>query len=220
MKKIKMGEVVFEPSKVVCVGRNYREHKKEMGYKEEDEGEPTIFLKPNSAIAFCEPEIFVPESFGLLHHEVELCFVISRQCKNITPDEALSYIAGWGIGLDLTLRDIQAKAKEERKPWSISKGFDNGAPVGKFVAAEKLPNVLSAAISLKVNGVEKQRGSADQMIFSPFVILSFVSKFITLQEGDLFMTGTPAGVGPIKDGDVFLAEIEGLPPLEGKIRRK
>jgi len=219
MKKVRLNDDVFSPSKIVCIGGNYQKHRDEMGYKKPDK-DPTIFLKPNSSISFKEKEVFIPESYGLLHYEVELCFLVGRECKNVSQEEAAECMAGYCVGLDMTLRDMQAADKDEGKPWNIAKGFDNAAILGEFVAAEKVDNILDLDVSLKLNGELKQKGNTSQMLYAPFDMLEFVSRYMTLEPGDIFMTGTPSGIGPVEQGDVILAEVEGLPAINVRIRRK
>lgn len=206
------------PSKVICVGRNYVLHIEEMGGVGIPEI-PTIFLKPNSAITFSE-KISVPEKLGLLHHEVELCFVVHGTCKNISEKDAAKHIAGFSVGLDLTLRDLQSKAKKSGSPWDLSKGFDNAAVFGKFTSKVELKDMLSADISLHVNGKVRQNSNTSLMIFSPARVLSFVSSYMTIDDGDVFMCGTPDGVAELVGGDVVEANIQRLSPLKIKVERK
>jgi len=218
MQKIHLEGREFQPGKVVCVGRNYGAHIEEMG-GHEFSTEPTIFLKPNSAIVSGETRIFIPECYGILHYEVELCFVVGRECKHIGVDEAVSCISGYAVGIDFTLREMQSKAKKAGGPWSIAKGFDCAAPLGEFITADRIKDPLNLKISLTVNGEMKQRSSTSLMIFPPAGILSYVSQFMTLEEGDVFMTGTPEGVGAVAHGDKIFAEIEGLPSLSVEVSR-
>lgn len=201
------------PGKIICVGKNYPEHIREMGGAAEKPVEPTIFLKPNSAIVAGAESVFIPLELGLLHHEVELCFIVGRDGKEIAESEASAFIAGWGVGIDFTLRDRQAAAKKMGGPWALAKGFDGSAVFGDFVKANVVADPCALAISLAIDGKVRQRGNTREMLFSPAAVLSYVSRFMTIEEGDLFMMGTPAGVGEVKHGDVIAAEIEGLPKL-------
>jgi len=219
MHTIACGRRAFTPSKLICVGKNYPSHIEEMGGGLRP-SQPTIFLKPNSAIAFEVDQVFIPEEFGLIHHEVELCFAVGRTGRDIPLAEAHSYIAGYGVGIDFTLRDLQAVAKRSGAPWSLAKGFDAAAPLGRFVEANSVGDPCGLAIVLTVNGISRQSASTSEMIFSPEEILSFVSEFMTVEEGDVFMCGTPSGVGEVRHGDVLHAEIAGLPPLKIEIIRK
>lgn len=209
----------FTPSKVICVGRNFAEHIREMG-GDDILAEPTIFIKPNSAISFGESSVFIPEDFGLLHHEVELCCLVGRTCRDIDDDGAASAISGYAVGLDLTLRDRQLASKKDGGTWDLAKGFDGSTPIGGFVPSSAVSDPADLDISLRVNGELKQSGNTSQMIFSSPRIISFVSYFMTIEVGDIIMCGTPEGVGPLADGDRLLAEITGLPKLSICIKRR
>lgn len=218
LRTITCGGKRIVPTKILCVGSNYPQHAREMGSPVP--AEPIIFLKPNSAIAFGAPSLFIPEDFGLLHHEVELCFVVGRAGKDIAEARAPEHIGGFGVGIDFTLRDRQAEAKRMGRPWNLAKGFDGAAAFGPFLPAREVENPQELVISLSMGGEIRQRGNTQEMIFSPERILSFVSRFMTLEEGDLFMTGTPSGVGEVRHGDFIRAEIEGLPLLELTVLRR
>ncbi len=218
MKKIIFGDVEISPSKIVCVGKNYRAHIAEMGGAGAG-SEPTIFIKPNSDISFLEGEIAIPENFGLIHHEVELCMLIGKGCRFVKEADAMAFVSAYCVGLDLTLRDMQSAAKKSGAPWALSKGFDCSAPIGGFISASKISDPMALEISLKVNGEVRQHSNTSQMIFSPAKIISYVSSYMTIEAGDIVMTGTPEGVGPLYNGDSIVAEIELCPPLELKILR-
>lgn len=218
MRTIELEGRKIAPGKIVCVGKNYPDHVREMG-GDGLPAEPVIFLKPNSAIARGGEAIFIPEELGLLHHEVELCFVVARGGRGILEGDAQACIAGWGVGIDFTLRERQAAAKKAGGPWDLAKGFDNAAAFGCFVSARKVGNAVDASIALTIDGVTRQRARTREMIFPPARILSFVSRFMTVEEGDVFMTGTPAGVDEVNHGDIIRAEIEGLPMLKIAIMR-
>lgn len=208
MNNILCNDISYAPSKVVCVGKNYDAHIAEMGGAGRPD-EPTIFIKPNSAIAYRPKEIFIPEELGLLHHEAELCCLVEEGGK----------ITGFAVGLDLTLRDLQSEAKKSGAPWALAKGFDNAAVFGEFVSANVVPDPAGLDISLLINGEIKQKSNTRGMIFSPQQILDYSSRFMTIEPGDVFMCGTPEGVGPVHGGDVVIAEIEGLPKLEIAVNR-
>ncbi|HPW45119.1 MAG TPA: fumarylacetoacetate hydrolase family protein [bacterium] len=218
MKKIIFGEVEISPSKIVCVGKNYRAHIAEMGGAGAG-SEPAIFIKPNSAISFGEDEIVIPESFGLIHYEVELCMLIGDECSFVKEADAMTFVSAYCVGLDLTLRDMQSAAKKFGWPWTLSKGFNGSAPIGGFIPASKIPDPMALEILLKVNGDFRQRSNTSQMIFSPAKIISYISSYITLEAGDIVMTGTPEGVGPLYNGDSVIAEIEPCPSLQLRILR-
>ena len=214
-----LGSRSFSPTKILCVGRNYARHIEEMGGGEAAQ-RPAVFIKPTGAIAADADNVFVPETFGLLHHEVELCFIVGRTCKGVTVEEAGAAIAGWSVGLDLTLRRWQNEARQKGEPWDMAKGFDNAAVFGPFADAHHIAPPVKNAITLHINGDLRQQGNTGAMLFSPAVVLSFVSTYMTVNEGDIFMTGTPSGVGEILHGDRLVAEVAGLPKLEAVIRRR
>ena len=214
-----LGTRSFSPTKILCVGRNYVKHIEEMGGVDVA-ARPAIFIKPTGSIAADPGNVFVPENFGLLHHEVELCFIVGRTCKGVTAEEAAAAIAGWGVGLDLTLRQWQNEARQKGEPWDMAKGFDNAAVFGLFTDARDVAPPVKNAITLHINGDLRQQGDTGNMLFSPAMVLSFVSTYMTVNEGDMFMTGTPAGVGEVLHGDTLVAEIAGLPKLEAIIRRR
>jgi 2-keto-4-pentenoate hydratase/2-oxohepta-3-ene-1,7-dioic acid hydratase in catechol pathway len=209
MNKITCDGKSFTPSKLICVGKNYVDHIAEMGGGGRPE-KPTIFIKPNSAIAFEIEELILPQGLGLVHHEVELCFVMGRNGQ----------IAGYAVGLDLTLRNLQAKVKEQGMPWALAKGFDSSAPLGKFLPANQIDDPCALDISLSVNGKMRQQSNTREMIFSPQEILAYASKYMTIEEGDVFMCGTPSGVGELEDDDLVKAIILGLPELEFVVKRR
>jgi 2-keto-4-pentenoate hydratase/2-oxohepta-3-ene-1,7-dioic acid hydratase in catechol pathway len=218
MHTIKVAGAKIVPGKIICVGKNYLAHIREMGGSK-PMSEPTIFLKPNSSIADRADRITIPSKLGTLHHEVELCFVIAEQCKSVMANDAQQLISCWGVGLDLTLRDIQDAAKKSSGPWTISKCFDSAAVFGEFISAPTDFDPLSLDIRLSVNGELRQSANTGQMIFTPGEIIEYVSGFMTLEPGDVFMTGTPKGVGALRHGDLVAAEITGLPKLTVNVNR-
>ena len=218
MRNIICNDRAYTPTKIVCVGKNYPDHINEMGGGGRPP-EPAIFLKPNSAMSSGDYEIQIPKSLGLLHYEVELCFFAGKTCKDADVKNASSFIQAYAVGLDLTLRERQSEAKKVGASWALAKGFDNSAVFGGFVEASSMPGTCSLDIALKLNGQIRQQSNTREMIFTPADILSFVSHFMTIEEGDVFMCGTPSGVGEIKDGDVITAELSGCPPIEVRISR-
>lgn len=219
MRQIRLGGEAYEPTKVICVGRNFPDHAREMGGTA-SLSEPIIFIKPNSSVASSPSEIFIPQSLGLLHHEVELCALIGNGGSGLSIEDAQGSIAGWAIGIDFTLRSVQMEAKKVGGPWALAKGFDNAAVMGEFVSAGDDIDPSAFWLSLSVNGHERQRGLARDMVFTPAAIISYVSRFMTLEKGDVIMCGTPSGVGEVRDGDRIAAEAKGLPKLECLLRRK
>jgi len=191
--------------KLVCLARTYKKHADEMESKVPEN--PLLFLKPASSVIFDGESIVYPSISKCLHHEVELGVVIGKKCKDITKDRALDYVLGYCICLDITARDIQSVAKKNGWPWSIAKGFDTFAPISNIVLKEKCINPNNLDISLKVNGNVRQSSNTKNMVFSVEEIIEFISSIMTLEPGDLIMTGTPKGVGEIHRGDVLEAEL-------------
>ncbi len=194
--------------KLVCLARTYKKHAKEM--KSDIPKFPFLFFKPASSIIFNGDSIVYPDISSCLHHEVELGVIIGKKCKNVSSNEALDYIFGYCLALDITARDIQTEAKKKGWPWSIAKGFDTFAPISSVVLKDEVTNPNSLDLYLKVNGDIKQKSNTKYMIFSVEEIIEYISKIMTLETGDLIMTGTPEGVGEIKKGDIlegFLSNI-------------
>ena len=209
---IPMGNYVFKNyyksvkiGKIVCLARAYRAHVAEMG--EEVTGEPLLFLKPASAIIFNNQSVIIPKRSKILHHEVELGIVIGKKCKNITKEKAMDHVLGYLLALDITARDIQREAKKHGWPWGIAKGFDTFCPISTVVLKNKVSNPNSLDLLLKVNGKIRQCSNTKYLIYSVEEIIEFVSEIMTLERGDLIMTGTPEGVGEIGTGDVIEAEL-------------
>lgn len=185
--------------KIICIGRNYAEHAKEM--KAELPKEPVFFMKPETALLKDE-DFYLPEFTNDLHHEIELVLKICKVGKNIQAQFADKYYNEIGLGIDFTARDLQSNCKSKGLPWEIAKAFDNSAPIGGFIDKSKLEQ-NNIAFELKINGISKQIGNSKDLIFSFNNIIAYVSQFITLKVGDLIYTGTPEGVGPVKIGDVL-----------------
>jgi 2-keto-4-pentenoate hydratase/2-oxohepta-3-ene-1,7-dioic acid hydratase in catechol pathway len=194
--------------KIFCIGKNYAEHAKEMN--SELPATPVVFLKPPTAIIHDGDDIVFPRLSHQLHHEVELVVAIGKAGKSVKVGNAQEHILGYGIGLDMTLRDIQSEAKKKGLPWSVAKGFDTSAPVSEIFARESVQDYRALTIRCSVNGSLRQESSAGEMIFSPERLISYISSIFTLEEGDLIFTGTPHGVGEVKPGDRLEAELAGL----------
>jgi 2-keto-4-pentenoate hydratase/2-oxohepta-3-ene-1,7-dioic acid hydratase in catechol pathway len=216
-----MKEVTLSPSKkfyvgkILCLGQNYADHAKEMG--SQAPSSPVVFLKPPSAIISNGEDIVLPEMSKNVHHEVELTVLIGRRVKNISHQEAFDAIAGYGIGLDMTMRDVQGAARKAGNPWSIAKGFDTSAALSPFVPSSDVPDPHNLDIFLKVNGVQRQRSKTSKMIYKIDFIVSYLSSVFTLDEGDVIYTGTPEGVGQVVAGDVIDAEIPGVGTLHHRV---
>jgi len=191
--------------KLVCLARSYRKHAEEMHTTTTDD--PLLFLKPASSIIFSGDSIRIPKISKCLHHEVEMGIVIGKKCRNISQKNALDHILGYLVCLDITARDIQDKAKKNGWPWTIAKGFDTFSPISDVVLKDKLLNPNNLDLSLKVNEEIRQSSNTKYMIYSVERIIEFVSSIMTLEEGDLIMTGTPEGVGEIVAGDELEANL-------------
>ena len=201
---------LFPIGKVYCVGRNYADHAEEMGTKV-DVDQPFFFSKPPQAVTQSNFIPF-PTQTDNLHHEVELVVFLKSECSDISPSEAIEHIFGYAVGVDLTKRDLQTAAKKNGRPWDLSKGFDNSAPISNIQKKEGF--VLSeGSISLKVNGQMKQSSNLSNMAWKVDEIISWLSKFITLKAGDVIFTGTPSGVGRLSLNDKIEAVIENIGTL-------
>ena len=198
--------------KLVCLARSYKKHAQEMN--SDIPKEPVIFLKPASSVIFNGDTIKIPKMSKCIHHEVELCIVIGKKCKDILKKDALDFILGYLVGLDITARDIQSEFKKKGWPWGISKCFDTFAPISEVVLKENVSNPQNLDISLKVNGEIRQNSNTKFMIFSIEEIIEFISKVMTLEPGDLIMTGTPEGVSEIVKGDVLEAKLGNICSLK------
>lgn len=198
-----------QPSKILCVGRNYVEHAKE--HNAEVPKIPLIFMKPPSAILEPGGTILLPPQSQQVEHEAELVVVIGKRGRFISPEEARDYIFGYTVGNDVTARDLQRSDGQ----WTRAKGFDTFCPFGPWIDTDFDP--ADAIITCRVNGQLRQMASTRDMVFSVAQLIAFVSSVMTLEPGDLLFTGTPAGVGPLRPGDVVEAEIEGLGKLLNKV---
>ncbi len=197
--------------KILCVGRNYSEHVAEMGY--EEGSPPVLFFKPPSALLHDGGTLRLPEGGGAVHHEVELVVAIGKHGRAIAEADALDHVLGYGVGLDMTLREVQAAAKKSGEPWCVAKGFDGSAPISEIVPAAELGDASGLEIKLDVNGETRQHGNTSQMTRSVASLIAHASRWITLERGDLIYTGTPAGVGPVVSGDRLEASIERIGAL-------
>lgn len=162
---------------------------------------PVFFLKPSTAIIRNGESVVIPPISSDVHHEVEMTLLIGTGGKNISLDHALTHVAGYGIGLDMTMRDVQAEAKKKSLPWTLAKGFDTSAPLSEFVSAARVRNPNELDVRLAVNGVARQSSNTRNFIFSVQHLVSYISRFFTLESGDVLFTGTPEGVGPVRSGD-------------------
>ena len=197
------------PSKIICVGRNYVEHAREHGNEVPDV--PLIFLKPPTSLIGPGAAILLPPQSERVEHEGELVIVIGRGGRHIEPADAADYILGYTIGNDVTARDLQRRDNQ----WTRAKGFDTFCPLGPWIDTEFDPT--DALVTCHVNGEMRQMGSTHDMVFQPPQLIAFISSFMTLEPGDVIMTGTPAGVGPLLPGDTVEVKIEGLGSLSNPV---
>jgi 2-keto-4-pentenoate hydratase/2-oxohepta-3-ene-1,7-dioic acid hydratase in catechol pathway len=210
--KIAGTETRYRIGKILCIGRNYVDHIKELG--NEMPQRPVIFMKPASSVIGEGEEIVIPSYSSDCHHEAELAVLIGLRGKDIEAEAALQHVVGYGVAIDLTLRDVQSEQKQKGLPWEIAKGFDTSCPLSAFVPASKVADPQQVRITLAVNGEPRQDGSTALMIHRIPELISYLSSIFALEAGDVILTGTPAGVGPIKSGDEVVAEISEVGSLK------
>ena len=205
----------FAVHRIYCVGRNYAEHAREMGFTGREP--PFFFMKPADAVLpVAQGEtghLPYPTLTQDLHHEIELVVAMGKGGRNIAAGNAMQHIWGYAVGLDMTRRDLQAEAKKQGRPWCIAKGFDASAPIGPITPAAQAGNVQQAAIWLRVNGADRQRSNVSQLIWNIAETIEHLSQAWELRPGDLIFTGTPEGVNAVARGDVLEGGIDGLCPL-------
>lgn len=192
--------------KIVAVGRNYAEHAAEMNAP----AEPVVFLKPSTAVVSPGAPVVLPRERGSIHHEIEIAVWLAEGGANLTPADAARLPGGYALALDLTLRDVQAEAKAKGRPWALAKGFDGAMPLAPFHPAAHVPDPASLTFRLLVNGAVRQEGKAREMLLDVPRLLAFVSTWMTWEPGDVLLTGTPAGVGPIVPGDEATLVMDGF----------
>lgn len=197
----------FPVNKVVCVGNNYADHIKEMG--SQVSAEPVIFIKPETALCDIRQPIALPTGLGSVHYEVELAVLIGTPLKQATQDRVANAIAGYGLALDLTLRDLQAQFKAAGQPWEKAKGFDGACPVSGFIPVSEFGDAQQTQLRLLINGEIRQEGNTRDMLTPIVPLIAYMSRFFTLRAGDIILTGTPHGVGPLNAGDEILATLNG-----------
>ncbi|MDZ7660703.1 fumarylacetoacetate hydrolase family protein [Fodinibius sp.] len=188
-----------------CIGRNYVEHAKELN--NEVPSQPLVFLKPTGSIIFDGDKIQIPHQSENVQHEVELAVAIDKTGKDIPKEEALEYVGGYGIGIDVTARDIQQKAKEKGHPWTVAKGFDTFAPLSTFVEKDLIEDPQNLHLQISVNNEGRQSDSTKLMIHTVADLIHYLSTIFTLQPGDIILTGTPKGVSAITTGDTIKASL-------------
>lgn len=215
MKEIKLSGKSYPVGKIVCVGRNYAEHAKELGNVVPEF--PIIFLKPSSSIIFSGESVIHPGITNDLQHEAELVLLIGNKIKDADLKLAENAIEGYAVGLDMTMRDVQAEAIRTGHPWTVSKCFDTSAVLSEFISAKEYQLTMNETISLKVNGTVRQNCELNKMIFKPAELVKDISSLFTLETGDLIFTGTPAGVSKVIKGDKIEAEITNIGSLKTTI---
>jgi 2-keto-4-pentenoate hydratase/2-oxohepta-3-ene-1,7-dioic acid hydratase in catechol pathway len=216
-QEVRLQVPISRPQKILCIGRNYAEHAKELGNKPSS-GEPVFFAKSvSSMIAHKEP-VRLPREFGRVDHEVELALVIGKTASNIAAPYAREFIAGYTILNDVTARELQKKDAGANLPWFRAKSFDTFCPIGPcLLPAESVADPQALNLQLIVNNQVRQKGSTADMIFPVTELVSYLSRFCTLQPGDIIATGTPSGVGSIQPGDVMVASIDGFGDLQNPV---
>jgi fumarylpyruvate hydrolase len=211
-------DAVFPVARVFCVGRNYAEHAVEMGH-DPDREPPFFFMKPATAVVPLGGRLPFPVATDDLHHEVELVVALGAGGADIPQDQALELVFGYAVGLDMTRRDIQSRAKEMGRPWDMGKGFDQSAPMSPLRPAESIGHPDAGAIWLRVNGELRQEGDLAQQIWKVPETIAYLSTLVELRAGDLIMTGTPAGVGRVVAGDALEGHIDAVGDLRVEYAR-
>jgi fumarylpyruvate hydrolase len=207
----------FPVNRIFCVGRNYAAHAREMG---QDEREPPFFfMKPANAAVDASGEVAIPypPMTSNFQHEVELVVAIGRAGTNVTQEQAESLVFGYAVGLDMTRRDLQFAARDKGRPWEFGKAFHASAPIGSITPATASGALRAGAIVLTVNGAQKQASDINLMMWNVAEAIAYLSKYEPLQPGDVIMTGTPEGVGPVQVGDVMHARIDGLGEIHVRV---
>ena len=209
----------FPVHRIYCVGRNYEEHAKEMGFTGREP--PFFFLKPNDSLVLVNPgetgSMPYPPLTQNLHHEIELVVAIGKGGKNIKAADAFSHIYGYAVGLDMTRRDLQGEMKKQGRPWCIGKAFDHSAPMGPITPAAQAGDVQNAELYLQVNGADRQRSNVNKLIWNIAETIEHLSAAWELRAGDLIFTGTPEGVAAVVPGDTMVGAVAGLGELKVKV---
>lgn len=209
---VRDSDAAFPVHRIYCVGRNYAAHAVEMGH--DPDKEPPFFFQKNPDNLLPEGRDFpYPAKTEDVHHEIELAVALKSGGADISVDNALDCVFGYGISLDMTRRDLQGQMKKLGRPWEIGKAFEFSAPCTELIPADKIGHPDRGAIWLKVDGDFRQRGDLNQMIWKVPEMISYLSELFTLQAGDIILTGTPSGVGPVKRGDRMHGHVEGVGDL-------
>ncbi|MBN9249476.1 MAG: 5-carboxymethyl-2-hydroxymuconate isomerase [Mesorhizobium sp. 61-13] len=206
---------LFPVHRVYCVGRNYAAHAVEMGH--DPNKEPPFFFQKNPDNLDVGGKFPYPPASSDVHHEIEMMVALKSGGTDIALDKALDCVYGYGVALDMTRRDLQGKAKDMGRPWEVGKAFEASAPCGALVPAERIGHPTQGAVWLDVNGERKQTGDLNQMIWKVPEMISYLSGLFTLMPGDVILSGTPAGVGPVNRGDVLLGHVDGVGDIEVRV---
>ena len=202
----------YPVGRIYCVGRNYAEHAREMGH-DPDREPPFFFMKPADAIVASGTTIPYPQVTQDLHHEIEMVVAIGKGGADIPAEKALDHVFGYGVGLDMTRRDIQGEAKKMGRPWEMGKAFDNSAPCTALKTVAMVGHPDKGTVWLKVNGKVTQKGDLSEMIWNVPETIAYLSKLVALRAGDIIMSGTLAGVGPVQPGDKLEGHVDGVGDL-------
>ncbi|KAJ6796097.1 Uncharacterized protein M6B38_221905 [Iris pallida] len=205
-------------TKIIGVGRNYAAHAKELGNAVPKE--PVLFLKPTSSYLSNGGTIEIPHPLDSLHHEVELAVVIGSKARDVAEASAMDYVGGYALALDMTAREIQATAKSAGLPWTVAKGQDTFTPISAVLPKSAIQDPDNLELWLKVDNEIRQKGSTSDMIFKLPFLISHISSFMTLMEGDVILTGTPEGVGPVKAGQKITAGITGFIDVQFDVQKR
>jgi len=208
---IKQQSTPVAVGKIVCIGRNFAAHARELGNAVPDS--PILFMKPASCIVPDNGTVVIPDYARECHHEVELAVLIGKAGAKIPAEQALEHVAGYAVAIDLTLRDVQSKLKEKGHPWEMAKAFDTSCPLSDFVAADTVDDLDNLSLRLSVNGELRQDGTSADMMRSVAEVIAVMSDYFTLEPGDILLTGTPAGVSQVVSGDRMEATISGVGTL-------
>jgi fumarylpyruvate hydrolase len=212
---VRGSEQRFPVRRVYCIGRNYADHAIEMGH--DPDRESPFFFQKNADNLDTSGEFPYPRKSSDVHHEIELVVALKSGGTDISLDNALNHVYGYAVGIDMTRRDLQAEMKAARRPWEIGKAFEHSAPVGPIIPASETGHLESGSISLSVNGEQRQKGDLNQMIWKVPEMISYLSEYYEIAAGDLIMSGTPAGVGPVVRGDEMVGSVEGIGELVVKV---
>lgn len=213
---IRGSDEIYPVRRVYCVGRNYAAHAVEMGH-DPDREDPFFFLKCPENIVTGGADFPYPSCSSDVHHEIETVVALGSGGRDIAVENALGHVFGYGVGLDMTRRDLQGEMKKQGRPWEIGKAFDHSAPMSGLVRASEIGHPDSGAIWLKVNGEVRQSGDMNQMIWKVPEMIAYLSRLFELAPGDLIMTGTPSGVGPVVRGDLLHGFAEGIGEVHCKV---